>query len=194
MENENLFFQNLIESINKEQEISTNPNYILWLEKFTETYPNFFDDDFLSGKKAVSLEDMDGIDSLSSFYHVIERYADNNYIYEDKESMYSGSYKIKYHNIGYEIGYLTGQGTVFFCNRVDNPDDTYIDFNDILTNKNQPNTERINQLLEELSIIVDSFYEQGIPLPALKKKLNQIISSLNKQTNEREKILVKRYE
>ena len=181
MEKMKKIFEELDERENKKLEIKSKTNYIEWLERFTEKYPRFTDDDFLYNKKIKSSEDIDGINCLSILYDVIEEYAQNNYIYLTENNEYSGSYKIKYNGIGYEIGCMVGQGTLFFCGRINNPDNTFIEYNDILLNKKQPHTDEINKILEELTTIVAYYHEQGIPIPALKRSLNEIIKSMKKK-------------
>ena len=129
----NYFIEELIERINKQKEIQSNPKYINWLEKFTERYPRFTDDDILYEKKFKSAEDIDGVNNLSLLYNVIEEYAQKNYIYLEKNSDFYGSYKIKYNGIGYEIGCMVGQGTLFYCGRLSNPNETYKLFEVFLT-------------------------------------------------------------
>lgn len=185
------FASEIMEKLKKEEEIGSNPRYINWLERFTEKYPRFTDDDFLYNKKIKSAEDIEGIKCLNMLYNVVEQYAQKNYIYLTKNSEYSGSYQIKYNDIGYEIGCMVGQGTLFYCGRVNNPDNTFIDFNDILLNKKQPYTDKFNMMLEKLTTIVAFYHEQGIPIEALQRSLNEVIKSMYDETKRKDKQLKK---
>ena len=101
-------------------------------------------------------------------------------------------YNIKLENIGFEIGILGRQGTLFFCNRVsiENQKD-FIDFNDILNNKNvNVNATAIENKLNELSNLITSLYKSGIPLKAIKSILNNTLKEISSQTDiEQPKIL-----
>ena len=168
-------------------EIGKNFKYIEWLEKYTEQYPRFTDSDFLSKNK--NIEDIERINMLNSLYDIIENYERDNYIYINEDSLDSGYYKIQYNNIGYEIGYMMGQNIIFYCKRINNPDNSYINFQDIILNKKQPHTLEINELIEELKIIIKSYYERGIPIEALKRCVYESLKDIN-NTKER-KILKK---
>ncbi len=190
----NYYVEKLLERIEKQKEMQSNPNYINWLEKFTEKYPRFTDNDFLYDKKLKSLEDNECIDNLNLFYKIIEEYFEKNYIYLEKNSDFSRNYKIKYNGIGYKIGCMIGQGTLFYCERISNPDDTYLDYNDILSNKKQPHTDEINKILEELTTIIFYYHENGVPLQALKISLNEAIKTLYDDVKRKDKKLKKTYE
>ena len=92
----------------------TNTNYINWLANFTSKYPNFTDDDWAS---------------------------ENNI--NPVECDFGNFYKIKLGNAGFLLGYIIGQGTIYFCNRVqlENLDD-FIDFKDII------NTKKDNEVIK----------------------------------------------
>lgn len=118
----------------KIQEMLSNTDYINWLDRFTIEHSNFSDDDWLYFPDEISMEDAEQVDNLNLLYDGIERYASNNCIYPTKCD-FGNIYKIKFGNTGFEIGILVGQGTLFFCNRVqvENQND-FIDFNDIIKN------------------------------------------------------------
>lgn len=185
----NNIINRLIEKMNSE--IGKNTNYIEWLEKYTEKYPRFTDTEFLSKNKNKNAEDVERINMLNSLFDVIENYAQDNYIYITKDSSDSGHYKIQYNNIGYEIGYMIGQQTLFYCNRINNPDDSYINFQDIILNKKQPHTLEINKLIEELKIIINNYYERGIPIEALKRCIYESLKDIN--DNKEGKVLKNEY-
>ena len=189
------YIEMLMEKMNKTNEIKSNPTYINWLEKFTEKYPHFSDDDFLYHKKNKKKDDIEKVKNLDCLYRIIDKYAQDNYIYQDNDEKNTISYKIKYNNIGYEIGVMYGQGTFFFCDRLNYIDGTFIDFNDILNNIKQPNTDKINQLFEKINIIIEYYYNEGVPLPAITRNINEVMTLLNKEEKERkEKKLNKKYE
>jgi len=171
-------YKNKTDSKNsKMQAMIANTNYLKWLEKFTLNYPNFTDNDWLYFEDKISKEDNEKINDLHLLYEAIELYASKNYIYPNKY-FFGSYYNIKLDNVGYEIGRLSGQGTLFFCNRKElNKDLEYIDFNDIISNKKKDNTIIIENRLTYLSNLVISLYNSGVPLEA-------IINTLDTTTNE----------
>ena len=110
-------------------------------------------------------------------------YSNENYIYP-LECKFGNFYKIRFNNIGFEIGVLVGQGTVFFCNRVeiDNEKD-FIDYNDIINNKMSENTLLIKNKLNELSDLVVSLYDSGVPLEAIIIALDDTLTKIENQNN-----------
>ncbi|MBQ8891627.1 MAG: hypothetical protein IJ068_02050 [Bacilli bacterium] len=180
---------------NKIHEIVSNDVYIKWLERFTNKYDKFQDDEFFYDKKHLSDEDLDNVNNLSLFFDAINHYASLNYIYPKKEFDFTHYYQIKYNGIGYEIGVITGQGTVSFCERTYNITDEFIDFNDIMINKPQEKTEYFNKRLIELSSIIGYYYEQGIPMHAIEQTINNTLSDIKNSIVKEEdyKKLVKKY-
>jgi len=123
-------------------------------------------------------------------YKGIERYASENYIYPTNCD-FGNFYKIKLDNIGYEIGMLAGQGTLFFCNRVQIENEQhFIDFNDIVNNKKNNNASFIKNSLNELSNMVVTLYENGIPLEAIVNTLDNTLTEINvkKETVQSKKL------
>ena len=168
----------------KIQEIISDTNYLKWLEIFTIEHPSFSDDDWLYFPEKISKEDNEKVKNLHLFFHGIERYAEKNYIYPTKCD-FGGYYNIMLDNIGYEIGMLIGQGTLFFCNRTPiNKDVEYIDFKDIINNKKKDNTDIVTQQLKDLSNRVLMLYKNGVPLNALIETLdNTLIEIKNEEKN-----------
>ena len=147
--------------------IISNNDYILWLEKFTITNPNFTTEDWLYYPNKISDEDKEQVKKLELFYSGIDMYAESNFIYPTSFE-YGVYYKIKFNNIGYKISMVTGQGVRYFCKRVeiDNQED-FIDFNDISLNKKQPMTESISFNLEQLSELLNNMIDSNVPLEAI---------------------------
>ena len=105
--------------------------------------------------------------------------------------MAKANYNIKLENSGFEIGILVGQGTLFFCNRVqiENQKD-FIDFNDILNNKTNDNLTTIKNKLNELSNFISSLYKSGVPLEAIINTLDNTLNEMDPKNNpERAKVL-----
>ena len=163
----------------------SNIDYIKWLIDFTKDKKGFSDTDWLYSSEELSDTDQENVDNLELLFEGIYRYAKNNYIYSIP-STFGEYYRIKIDNIGFEIGYLSGQGTMFYCKRilVEN-DKQFIDFMDIVNNKKQDNVYYIRNNLENLSYMVIDLYNKGIPIEAISETINKAIKHVI--TNEREK-------
>lgn len=165
----------------KMQEMLSNTDYIKWLNNFTVEYSSFSDNDWLYFPERISKEDLERVNNLHLIYRGIEKYASENYIYPINCD-FGNFYKIKSENIGFEIGMLIGQGTLFFCNRVqvENQKD-FIDFNDILNNTKNDNVTTIKNKLNELSNLVVSLHKSGVPLEAIVITLDNTLNEINSQ-------------
>jgi len=110
--------------------LSTSYDYIEWLKKFTDKQGDFYTDDFESGVVDINDEDHHNVNILNIFYDAIDEYANKKKI----ASINNGDdyyYLIKYNNIGFKIGFIYGQGTIFYCERTI-PNEKAIDFADII--------------------------------------------------------------
>lgn len=170
---------NIIERLNRIKEIITGGEYILWLEKFTIKHTRFYDNDWLYCPEAISEDDRARVEELNLFYQGIYDYASKNFIFPSFCD-FGNYYCIKFGDIGYEIGIMVGQGTLFFCNKVSLENKEFIDFTDIQNGKEQPKTKLINNRLEELSILINNLAEE-VPLAAIeetaKNTINEILES-----------------
>ena len=173
----------------KRKEIFSNTNYVKWLESFTIEHPVFLDDDWLYFPEKISQEDNEKVKNLHLFYEGIELYAKKNYIYPT-ECDFGGYYNIKLDNIGYEIGMLVGQGTLFFCKRTPlNKDLEYIDFNDIMADKKKDGVDVITQQLKDLSNSVLELHKKGIPLTAIIETLDTTLTGIKEEEKNPTKTL-----
>lgn len=171
----------LFERGNSIKKISSNTDYIMWLNYFTITHPSFSDNDWLYFPEKINEVDNNHVGELNLLYAAIERYASKNYIYPIPCD-FGGYYKIRLGGNGYEVGCVSGQGTVFFVNRVqiDNQND-FIDFNDIINNKEQPYVKEIDSQLEDLKARIKVLHENNIPFAAIEETIKQTLSELEKQ-------------
>ena len=160
------------------EELVSNEDYIKWLEKFTEKYSDFCDDDFLYNDGSISVKDKENVEKLDLFFKGISMYAQNNYIYaKTQNSLVFGNYyyNITANNITYEIGMMFGQGTICYCNRYDDNIDDAIDFNDIIVNKKQANVDFISENLKVLSEQIVSMLNKEIPKRAIRECVNKVL-------------------
>lgn len=177
---------------NRMKELLSNVNYLKWLETFTKEYSVFSDNDWLYRQDEISNDDKQNVECLELLYMGIEQYASKNYIYPTN-SRFGNFYKIKLDSISYEIGILTGQGTQFFCRRVENIDEQeFIDFSDIIHNKKSIHRDAIKNNLNNLSHMIVSLYESGVPLEAIENELKYTLGTIKAQKEaEQSKVLKK---
>lgn len=183
------WFEKMRISDEKRKEMFSNTNYIKWLEGFTTKYESFTDDSWLYTPTELSQEENEKVANLHLLYEGIELYAKKNYIYPT-ECDFGGYYNIKLDNIGYELGMLVGQGTVFFCKRTGiDKDLEYIDFNDIMTDKKKDGVDVITQQLKDLSNKVLELHKKGIPLTALIETLDTTLTGIKEEEKNPTKTL-----
>ena len=148
-------------------EMKVNNDYINWLERFTTIYNSFSDDSWIYNPTEILQNDHENVNKLHLLYHIIEEYAEKNYIYPNKCD-FGNYYSIKYNDVQYNIGIMCGQGTCFFCNRTTNQKE-YINFKDIQTNTPNPRVKFINYSLKTLESTLDKMISSNIPIPAIEK-------------------------
>lgn len=174
-------------------QMTSNIDYMMWLEDFTIDFPAFTSDTWAYFPEMISENNHQKVAMLYLLYQAIEHYASKNYIYKTKCD-FGDYYNIKLDNTHYEIGRLIGQGIIFFCCRKPfNKDIKYIDFNDIVNDKKQENVLIIEEGLNKLSNLVYTLYQSGIPLEAITAKLDNILNDINTKNNQvNHKTLTKR--
>lgn len=178
------FLTKLLEKQDKLNKIAKNYEYINWLTSFTSKYLEFTDDDFLYSPELISKEDNINIYDLGIFFEAIDNFARSNYIYP-YSSEFGGYYNIKYNNIGFEIGSLVGQGTLFFCKRVNvNNDEYFIDFDDIVNNKKLEHTSEVTSDLNKFKDYIKSLCDKGIPLEAIRDTFDSTYSEIKNNVNQ----------
>ena len=190
----NKIIEERIKKENKRNEriimLMSSIDYFDWLINFTKDKEGFTDNDWTYFYDDLSDVDKEKVDELSLFYEGIRRYAEENYIYSNirpyNEYYLRDNYLVKVGDIVFEIGMMTGQGTLFYCRKaILEKNKKYIDFLDVLANKTQDNVSYIKESLNNLSNMINSLYESGIPIEAITNTINKEISRII--SNEREK-------
>ena len=164
------------------QTLVSTDDYIKWIENFTKEYPDFTDDDWLYKPDDISKENSEMVEKLSLFFIGIEKYASSNYIYPTSCD-FGGYYSVKYNGKIYEIGRLIGQGTVFFCNTKESPEDSSIIlFEDILnpTDEIMARTEMINSELDNLEKVLSELFKKEIPCEAIIGRADKVLYAFKK--------------
>lgn len=155
-------------------------DYMNWLNSFTANTKGFSDEDYLYFPEKISKEDLDKVNTLGLFFEGIREYADKNYIYPTIYE-YQSFYGIKdnANDAYYKIGVIEGQGGSFFCERIEyTSEQPFIDFNDIMDDKVRDNVKEIEADLDNMSNLVISLYNKGIPLEAIKETLDKTINEI----------------
>ena len=164
----------------KLKSIFSSYDYMNWLNSFTANNKGFSDEEYLYFPEKISKDDLDKVNNLELFFEGIEKYADKNYIYPtiyEYQSYYS--VKDNVNDAYYKIGVIEGQGGSFFCERVEDTSKLdFIDFNDIMNDKIRENVEEIEANLDNMSNLVLSLYNKGVPLEAIKDTFDKTISEI----------------
>lgn len=173
---------------NKMKELMSNDDYFLWLEKFCSKYPIFMDHSWDYNDHDITEIDLQNIGYLYLIYKGISEYAKKNYIYISDNIESPRYYKIKFNDIGYEIGVIGDINKAFYCRKVDIIDESFIDFKDIILDKKQPTTDIYSQQLNEVSNKICNLYNLGIPYKAIKSTLDNTLWQLEQKDEEKVKI------
>ena len=164
----------------KLKSIFSSYDYMNWLNRFTADTKGFSDEEYLYFPEKISKDDLDKVNNLGLFFEGIEKYADKNYIYPTMYE-YQSFYGVKdnVNEVYYKIGVIEGQGGSFFCERIEyTSEQPFIDFNDIMNDKVRDNVKEIGTDLDNMSNLVLSLYNKGVPLEAIKETLDKTISEI----------------
>ena len=168
--------------------MTSSTDYVKWLIQFTQDKGDFYDDNWDYSDEKLGDIDKKMVDKLSLFFECINLYAKNNYIYSISRPL-GECYQIKINNNGFEIGYITGQGTSFYCKKIQLDDEKdFIDFMDIVNNKKQGNVEYIEKGLNNLSNVLIDLYDNGVPIEAIIKTFDLFIRHINNIEREKNKV------
>ena len=158
----------------------SNYDYMNWLNKFTKDNNGFYTEYYLYNTLEISKEDLDNVNKFKLLFEGIDKYAYKNYIYPDIDD-YQIVYGIKdnVNEIYYKIGLITGQGSYYFCDRVEYTDEmNFIDFNDIMNDRTRDNVKEIETGLNNMSNLIVSLSLKGAPLGAIKEVFDKTIREI----------------
>ena len=169
--------------------IISSEDYILWLTEFSKKYSDFSNDSWLYSHKNIDEKDSINVEKLNLLYNAIENYANKNFIspIKDNEGQY---YSIHYNNIGYNVGIIMYQGSLYFCQRT-YPNENSINFKDIMENKKQPKTDFYNHKLAEFTEKIKDLVEIGIPIELIQSVINNEIGNIKQNNHEKKHVLKK---
>ena len=141
-------------------------DYIDWLESFTDEHGSFSTETFLDNPRELSQIDKKNIRLLEALYEVTDEYADNNFI-TPTFTDFGNFYSIKHNDVGYFIGFDSGQETIFYCTRLDAPEKDALEYKHLMSGVKLPSTVQAEDKLEELSKMIESLCDHGVPAEAI---------------------------
>lgn len=156
----------------------SSKEYVNWLKKFTEENPSFSDDYYEIVSGEYSDTDKINMQNLSLLFEVIDEYAKKNYM-STRKNEYSESYNFTSDDINYNIGFFWGQGSSFFCQRIDDIETKdFIDFDDIIKGSYTNDFEKNKNKVEKMKNGVMELYQNGVPLEIIKSEFENTIKNL----------------
>lgn len=175
------YIEKEIEKNEKSEKIISNNEYMLWLENFSSKHNNFCDDYWIKPNNNITEEDIQNVKNLSILFEAISNYANDNFIEPIYYSL-GEYYYIKFNDTFYQIGIMTWEGTLFFCDKAKKCDKKYIDFSDIRNNKKGQNINLIKNKLMKLSELIVNMSEENVPLKAITATAEKTVQKvLNKR-------------
>lgn len=184
------YFNQMKLQASKMKKIMSSTDYIEWLDRFTQNIGGFSDDNWLYCPEKIDDEDRKKVENLGLFYEGIREYAKRQFI-NPTPCKHGDYFKIRLNDVGFEISMLGDQrNIVYFCKRVSITDEEeFIDFNDILINKNQDQTDQIKESLISLSNMIKDVYKSGVPIDSITDTFENTIEEIN--SNNKDKRLIK---
>lgn len=154
----------------KSRDLVSNEDYISWLSKFMEDYPVFTSSDWIDVMELLGSEDRSGVMDLHLFYKGISLYAKENYIYPESSEGFE-YYSIKYKDFGYRIAEFGDMRKYWACERISlDEEEDFIDFYDIMANKENPQKKDNDERLKILEDLIVSIIGEGTPLEAIEEQ------------------------
>ena len=155
-----------------------NTDYIEWLNEFTLINGDFYENDWEYSNTKLPKEEMENVKKLGDFYEAINEYAARNYIYPESDK-FTRFYRVRYDANMFNIGGIFGQGSEFFCVRKKLDDESkYLDIEDVINNKVQPNKPIIEKSLDQLSNTIITLHEDGVPYIAIEDSVNKTLMKI----------------
>lgn len=158
--------------------LRVNDNYIKWLEKFTSKNGGFDTLVLTYNGDKYSEEERDNIEQIETLYEVISEFAEKNYITPVNTEL-GNYYPIKHNDNYFYVGADWGQGASFYCTRLEDAEESALNYIDVIHNIKLPETMRKEARLEELSRIIDSlFYDDNLPVDVIENQTNEAFQKI----------------
>lgn len=163
------------------KELTSNEEYIKWLNEFSKDHKGFMSDDWQFSSDKISKLDQKNVLRTFILFEAIKKYATENFIYPNTYSC-GVLYRIKFNNVGYEVGTFEGYETLYYVNRVElEYEKFYIDFKDIINNVKQPHTDEMNSKLNDIKERIEYLYKNGVPIEKIERYLKGILHDTEKK-------------
>ena len=160
--------------------LRVSDDYINWLEKFTVKNGGFSTMVLTYNANKYNDTDRENIENIETLYEVISEFAEKNYI-SPVEVELGNYFPVKHGDNCFYIGADFGQGTSFYCTRLDEVEEDALNYKDVVQNIKLPATMRKEQSLEELSLMIDRlFNEDKIPVSVIEEKTNEAFQKIKK--------------
>lgn len=164
--------------------ILSNDKYIRWLCDFSLKHNNFTDDEWGFNVEDIPKKDRENARYLGLLFSCIKDFADDNCICPiiDDEITF---YRVFYDGNCLEIGFKGGNGTYYFCNRIqcgDNLD--FIDFNDILIGKRLDDKQKYDGILWAFSQIIKNISARGVPPELIESTVKKVLDEIEKDQDK----------
>ena len=172
----------LIQREEKKKQLFENYDYIDWLVEFTKRCPHFTDIDWACGEGDISPYNHERVQMLGIFFEGIHDFASKNYI-NSLPCHHGTCYCIKYHDKCYIVGVLIGQGSLVYCDALDENTDSFIDFDELLvpTEKTLLRTAMIDNQLERIDDLFYDLYRKGVPHQAIHARANKLLKEIKEK-------------
>lgn len=164
----------------KERSFKNMPDFffeetMVWIEEKISK-KGFFSTDLLAFPDSITTLDRSFLEDFDLFYDRIADFAKSNYIDPNKE-VYGESYNITFNNKKYQISKFF-QGEPYSCAIIFDNSLDCIDFEKMMMNKKQDDAIIIDNKLDILGNIINSLYDDGIPLWAINDCISSTIDKL----------------
>lgn len=178
---EKTFWEKVKESIEIQKRLVTSTDYVEWLFDFTKKHPNFTDSDWLYNEDPeMSENDYSQVRFLTDFFTAIYQYHTRNLLKANGEG-HTEWYNIKYKDAYFAIGIRVGQGAENFVKRYESYDamapESFIEFKDIMTNKEDAGLAEKNEALQKLQNEVSHVYGLGVPKAVVDNIIKQVFEN-----------------
>ncbi len=166
--------EELIDAINRRNQIISDDEYMQWLYDFSEEYPRFTDDTWLYNKKGITGGDWKQVRRLSDFYNGISHYHIKNLLkptIEDGAKCYTIKYKDKY----FTIGLFVGQGAICFALLHSTTPKKYVIFENIMNDVEDKDFLSKSKYLIKLQNIIIDLKSKDIDPQVIKSMVNSVL-------------------
>ena len=141
-------------------DISTKSDYIEWLYNFTVKHNNFFDDEWEYSEVKLNDNDLENVYHLGYFFELLYNYARKHKI-DSTPEIFGECLFIKYKDVFFKVGYMSGQGTSFYCDRLDRIEEKadVINYMDIIKENNVKIDCTEDKLMIDFEKIVTTLFD-----------------------------------